>query len=220
MSFDLVTVRVGSPDKAVDIPVYRELLSSVSPYFRGAFEGDFKEAAAGVVPLTDVTEATFRIFLQWAHAQMHSCGSDVSIPDHSILPRTEPPAKLNSMVPAESHADPINANEGESDNEGGESNNGSTSSDSSTDTVLHCFDEITYKSHDATANELAELDKVYFQDECWTKNYNMSIFSYLKLYIFADKYSVHQLRDDVLTVILGQAFYWEGFLSGCVRGLT
>jgi hypothetical protein len=143
MSFDLVTVRVGSPDKAVDIPVYRELLSSVSPYFRDAFEGGFKEAAAGIIPLTDVTEATFRIFLQWAHAQMHSCGSDVSIPDHSILPRTEPTAKLGSMVPAESRADPITANEGESDNEGGESNNGSTSSDSSTDTVLHCFDEIT-----------------------------------------------------------------------------
>jgi hypothetical protein len=68
MSFDLVTVRVGSPDKAVDIPVYQELLSSVSPYFRGAFEGGFKEAAAGVVPSTGVTEATFRIFLQWAHA--------------------------------------------------------------------------------------------------------------------------------------------------------
>ena len=37
MSFEMVTVRVGEADVAVDIPVYRDQLSAVSLYFRGAF---------------------------------------------------------------------------------------------------------------------------------------------------------------------------------------
>jgi hypothetical protein len=204
MSFDLVTVRVGSPDKAVDIPVYRELLSSVSPYFRGAFEGDFKEAAAGVVPLTDVTEATFRIFLQWAHAQMHSCGSDVSIPDHSIFPRTASAAKVDGVVTAESNTGPNDSEEHESDDDEDESD--STSSTSSSKTLPKCFDKCGYQSH---AMSFDDIGKVYFNNEYWMRNYQMSAVLYLKLYIFADKYSVHQLRDDILTVMLGQASYWD-----------
>ncbi|CAN9372295.1 unnamed protein product [Alternaria alternata] len=60
----LVTVRVGEADTAVDIPIYRDRLSAVSPYFRGAFEGSFKEATDRNLSLTDVSEQTFRIFLQ------------------------------------------------------------------------------------------------------------------------------------------------------------
>ncbi|CAN9210927.1 unnamed protein product [Alternaria alternata] len=61
---DSVTVRVGEADTAVDIPIYRDRLSAVSPYFRGAFEGSFKEATDRNLSLTDVSEQTFRIFLQ------------------------------------------------------------------------------------------------------------------------------------------------------------
>jgi hypothetical protein len=61
--FDLVTIRVGEPEQAVDFPVYRDLLSSVSPHSRGAFEGVFKEATERVLPLKDVTQQIFRIFL-------------------------------------------------------------------------------------------------------------------------------------------------------------
>jgi hypothetical protein len=63
MSFEMVTVRVGEADAAVDIPVYRDHLSAVSPYFRGAFEGSFKEATDRNLSLTDVSEQTFRMFL-------------------------------------------------------------------------------------------------------------------------------------------------------------
>ena len=52
----MVTVRVGEADVAVDIPVYRDQLSAVSLYFRGAFEGPFKEATDRILPLTDVSE--------------------------------------------------------------------------------------------------------------------------------------------------------------------
>lgn len=56
MSFDIVTVRVGESDYAVYIPVHREVLAAVSPYFRGAFEGGFREATKRTILLTDVTE--------------------------------------------------------------------------------------------------------------------------------------------------------------------
>ena len=35
--------------------------------------------------MTDVTEQTFRTFLQWAHAQLYSSGFEEPIPDQSIL---------------------------------------------------------------------------------------------------------------------------------------
>jgi hypothetical protein len=56
MTFELVTLRVGEPDVAVDIPVYREVLAGISPYFHGAFKGSFKEATDKFLPLTDVSE--------------------------------------------------------------------------------------------------------------------------------------------------------------------
>jgi hypothetical protein len=44
MSPDIVTIRVGDLEVAVAFPVYYEVLCAVSPYFRGAFDGGFKEA--------------------------------------------------------------------------------------------------------------------------------------------------------------------------------
>jgi hypothetical protein len=94
----IVTVRIGQPNTTVDVPVQRELISSVSLYFRSAFDGAFRETTEGVIPLTDVTEETFQIFLKWAHAQLRSPDSDVSVPDLSILPRHPLSVKTNSMV--------------------------------------------------------------------------------------------------------------------------
>jgi hypothetical protein len=56
-----------------------------------------------------------------------------------------------------------------------------------------------------------DREKFFYEDEYWCKNYQMSIVWYLKLYIFADKYSVHQLRDDIMTAFLGQPHYWEWY---------
>jgi hypothetical protein len=207
MSFKLATVRVGKPDATVDVSVYRDLLSSVPPYFRGAFECGFKEATYGAVPLTDVTEETFRIFLQWVHAQLHSSASDVSIPDHSLLTRTASTAKSDTVVLVESLANIHNANEDESGNEEDESSNDGDESDNDNDPDdpsinirRSAFDEAGYKIC-ATSDD--ERDKLYYMDDCWVKSYQMSFVSYLNLYIFADKYSVRQLRADILTAMLG-----------------
>lgn len=84
----MVTVRVGEADAAVNIPVYRDHLSAVSPYFRGAFEGSFKEATDRNLSLTDVSEQTFRMFLQWANIQVNSqSGGDSMTAPEPLLPK-------------------------------------------------------------------------------------------------------------------------------------
>jgi hypothetical protein len=69
MSFELVTIRIGEPP--VDIPVYRDFLCSVTPYFNGAFKGSFLEAEDRTINLPDVRESTFRAFLEWCHLLLH-----------------------------------------------------------------------------------------------------------------------------------------------------
>jgi hypothetical protein len=39
-----------------------------------------------------------------------------------------------------------------------------------------------------------EYDKLYFNNEEWLTDFRSTMTSYLRLYIFADKYNVHQLR--------------------------
>jgi hypothetical protein len=70
------------------------------------------------------------------------------------------------------------------------------------------FDETGYKIHHLTDED---RERLFYEDEYWYKNYQMSMVSYLKLYIFAYKYSVHQFRDDTMTAILGQSRYWEWY---------
>jgi len=197
MSFHLVTIRVGEPDHAVDIPVYRELLSSVSPYFRGAFEGGFKEATNRTIPLTDVTEQTFRIFLSWANAQLQQ-SAPVPVPHLSILPRG----------PAAVAADGATAGDSRMDATEDDVDRSVTSAESLRQVLGTAFDEHGYQPWLVSDTKLCAM---YYDDEAWVKNAKMSLVSYLNLYIFADKYSVHQLRDDILTAMLGQAFAWDWY---------
>jgi hypothetical protein len=124
--------------------------------------------------LTDVTEQTFRIFLQWVQAQLRPSGSQVRIPGPHVLRRTLPcPTEDVRIRVVETPMD-------------------------------KAFDEEGYRIHPLIDED---REKFFYKDEYWCKNYQMSIVSYLKLYIFADKYSVHQLRDDTITAILGQSHY-------------
>jgi len=87
MSFDIVTIRVGDAEAATDLPVYRELLSAASPYFRAAFEGGFKEAEQRLITLDDVSKQTFRLFLTWLHAQREqsTMNTVATVPNSKIL---------------------------------------------------------------------------------------------------------------------------------------
>lgn len=198
-SLELVTIRIGKD--LIEIPVYRELFSSVSPYFRNAFDGSFKEATDGTIPLPDITEATFRTFLQWAHAQLHSSSRLADVPDRSILPRnpsSEAHADLASNEPGAS----INTEDGSDESDGTEADDtGSNSSSSESVGDSEALSEA--KAFDESDYMCLPDGSMYFDDEIWIKHFNMSSISYLNLYVFADKYSVHQLRDDIMTAIHG-----------------
>jgi hypothetical protein len=62
-----VEIIVGEEEKA--FMVYKELVCFHSEYFRGAFEGSFRESEEKSIVLADVTESTFRLFQVWLYAQ-------------------------------------------------------------------------------------------------------------------------------------------------------
>ncbi|KAL1793565.1 hypothetical protein ACET3X_008547 [Alternaria dauci] len=164
MSFDMVTVSVGEADTAVNIPVYRDQLSAVSPYFRGAFEGSFKEATDRNLPLTDVSEQTFRMFLQWMYVQISSQPGGASKPAPDALvdkPTTKSEDKIRT-IPA--------------------------------------IDEEGYYDEDFPNG--GKMYNSNWKDLEPENNYQLMVTSFLRLYVFADKYDVPQLREDILTALV------------------
>ncbi|KAG9195895.1 hypothetical protein G6011_01016 [Alternaria panax] len=56
---------------------------------------------------------------------------------------------------------------------------------------------------------------------CWDNqegldSYGLMLFSFLRLYVFADKYNVPQLRDDVFTALIAQSSAWKAVPHSCV----
>ncbi|KAI4935537.1 uncharacterized protein J4E92_002828 [Alternaria infectoria] len=189
-----VTVRVGEADASVDIVVYRNILSAVSPYFRSAFEGSFVEATDRLISLTDVTEQTFRMFLRWTQIQAHNN----QLPSGTIVP---PPAILvpNSTT-QHGHATATGPAELQPPHPARSGPNAETLPD-----TTRALDEPGY--HQLTHSE--DTDKLYFENPEWFEGYCLSLLSFLRLYVFADKYNVPQLRDDVLTAVLAQSISWN-----------
>ncbi|KAH6843803.1 hypothetical protein B0T12DRAFT_421148 [Alternaria alternata] len=172
MSFDMVTVRVGEVGAAVDIPVYRDQLSAVSPYFRGAFKGSFKEATDRNLRLTDVSEQTFRIYLQWANVQVNSQsgGGSMTAPETLLRKPTTKFAKNPITIPA-------------IDEEG-------------------YFDKIDF-----------DVDELFRMNLEWQDDYRLLRVSFLRLYVFADKYDIPQFRDDIMTALISHSRTWEWISS-------
>jgi len=192
MDLASVTVRVGEADASVDMTVYHDILSAVSPYFRGAFEGSFVEATDRLISLTDVTEQTFRMFLQWTQTQNDQLPSGATVPSPAILvPKSTTqhghetatgPAELQPPHPARSGP------------------NAETLPD-----TTRALDEPD--DHQLTHSE--DTDNLYFENPEWFEGYCLSLLSFLRLYVFADKYNVPQLRDDVLTAVVSLSFSWN-----------
>lgn len=62
---DLVTIEVG-PEKKV-FHVYKDVLTSASPYFKAAFEGEFREATEKRIYVEDISTSTFEAFMDWLY---------------------------------------------------------------------------------------------------------------------------------------------------------
>ncbi|KAF2676698.1 hypothetical protein K458DRAFT_351229, partial [Lentithecium fluviatile CBS 122367] len=136
-------VSVG--ERLVRIPVYKVVLCAVTPCFRNAFEGQFKEAEESSIRLPDIFEQTFRIFLHWAHFQV----------------------QLEGFV----------------------------------------FDE-NNSSNDARFIVNEPVDN-YCTNEKWLAKYKTPMMVFLRIYVLADRYPIRQLRDDILSSMLGHAIGYE-----------
>ncbi|KAL8897100.1 MAG: hypothetical protein Q9207_007384 [Kuettlingeria erythrocarpa] len=68
LTSDIVTIFVG-PDKKA-FPIHKTLLSSKSTFFRGAFEGGFKEAADRTLTLAEDDPNCFGRYVLWIYNQI------------------------------------------------------------------------------------------------------------------------------------------------------
>lgn len=179
MNFDMVLVRVGKPADAVDIMVYRHLICSVSTFFRGAIDRSFLGVKEGTITLRDVSEATFRTFLAWLHSQ--------------YLPASPPEPLLGysngSKVVTNIAGDAVNSKV----NPAGRRR-----------PRKRIFDEyVSGKSPVLRILGPEELDRRFHSNPAWQNTYQEVVKALVRLYIFADRYSIPQLRDDVMSTYVG-----------------
>ncbi|KAF9695042.1 hypothetical protein EKO04_006998 [Ascochyta lentis] len=195
MSLDIVQVHIED----TSILVYKDLLTSVSPYFQKAFDGSFKEAQERSITLEGVSEQTFRTFLHWVHVQSLQYDTSSAALDFNALLTPDEATKLGTSVNN-------NATAIEETNSGNVENDESdTKSEASSKDVAHgtlAFDEETFY----TCCETADL---FYANMIWTDNVDRFYLCMAKLFTFADKYSVPQLRDDILTALVGQCWRWN-----------
>jgi hypothetical protein len=195
-------VNVGEP--AIAIPVNKDIICSAAPYFNNYFNGPFMEGGSKTMSLPDVAEGSFRIFLRWAYARV-TAQERLGSPPRDMCQKTD--VNNNSDKPTQSMRETTtNSRSNSSRASGGRKRlwwekpcpagyDGFDLNDS------HCCARYRDKSlsHDEPdarlSKDTAEIDSI--------------LFPLLELYIFADKYSVHQLRDDILTALFYNMIDWE-----------
>jgi hypothetical protein len=69
-----IELRVGRD--RVPIMVHKELLCYCSEFFRGAFEGGFRESEEKSLGLSYVEREVFRLFQHWLYAQTSRCEAE------------------------------------------------------------------------------------------------------------------------------------------------
>ncbi|KAF2128459.1 hypothetical protein P153DRAFT_357809 [Dothidotthia symphoricarpi CBS 119687] len=65
----MVDIIVGRGHEQKSFMVYKDLLCHYSEYFRGAFDGQFRESEEKTTNLREVSESTFRLFQCWLYGQ-------------------------------------------------------------------------------------------------------------------------------------------------------
>jgi hypothetical protein len=184
MGFETVLVRVGKP--SVDILVYRDLVCSVSSFFRGSIDRSFLGVKEGTITLRDVSEATFRTFLAWCHSQ--------------CLPGSTPNGLLVSPNYLKDHQDAndkvVNTKSLAINGNGNGNGNGRSRT--------RMFDEyVSGKSPLLRSIGAEQLEALFHGNPAWQATYQEVVKALVRLYIFADRYNVPQLRDDVMSTYIG-----------------
>ena len=69
------------------------------------------------------------------------------------------------------------------------------------------FDTNTFR--EIMDQDVDVLNQRYYENPDWLAWHEATLISLLLLYIFADKYSVHQLRDDIMSAAMGHVLAWN-----------
>jgi hypothetical protein len=192
MNLDTVTLKIGQ----AEITVHKALLTTVSEYFRKAFDGPFKEANDRSITIEGVSERSLRMFLQWTYAQsLQFDTSSAALKFDAVLPPDVAKGIKQEATTSVEFTDTIEEAEDES----------TTTADSETGSDP-LFDEKRY--HAVYADDNGYL---YYENKKWSENAYKLYLGLTELYILAHKYSVPQLCDDVVTAFVGQCWKWYWF---------
>jgi len=168
--------------------VHKDLLCAHSEYFQRAFKGKFQESEDGFTRVTDVSEATFKIFQQWLYGQL--------IRDAVSVRKT--PYEIVTMGEDEDE----NAHNGKRTE-----NNAANATDNDDDDDEDADSEEEVEGEDDDEGEEMEDDEDQAEDEDAENEvavyYYQLMESIVELYVLADRYETRQLRNDVITTLRG-----------------
>lgn len=167
-------------DPAVAISVSKDILCRAGPYFRNCFNGPFKEAERKIISLPDVNKEYFRLFLKWAH-------------DNAQMQQNGNYSTGGVLVSIDS----AGSYGGHSDYRMQFFHQKFTSYDYHQIHLndSHCCARYSKDKGPPTLDKGTAVDSILYPP--------------LVLYIFADQYSVHQLRDDIITALFYNMLDWE-----------
>jgi hypothetical protein len=183
MGQDLVELFVG--ENETKFVVHKELLCAHSDYFQRAFKGKFQESEDGFIRVTEVSEATFRIFQQWLYGQL--------IRDAISVRKT--PYEIATM----------GLDEDENGHNGIETENDAANAmddDDDDDDDNSSEEEVEGEGEDEDEDEEMQDDEEDAENEVAIYYYQL-MESIVELYVLADRYETRQLRNDVITALRG-----------------
>lgn len=195
MSFDIVTVNVGNPEKAIH--VHKEVLCRSSPYFRNAFSGQFKEANAATFSLFDVSEQTFRVYVQWAYSQIyigHFQGDTYLVPDTNEVIQDGKMTAGGFTQPTSLKHQGHARDKRPQDSELEETNDFGIKNEE-----LNWGRE--WKENSINDKRIHE-GRMRLNRNCRSQ-FDHLVHGFLDMFIFADMYDIPQLRDDIISAMIG-----------------
>ncbi|KAF2750435.1 hypothetical protein M011DRAFT_484252 [Sporormia fimetaria CBS 119925] len=190
IGYEVVTMLVG--ESAVAIPIHKNVLCFVSAYFRAYLDGGFAESESKTISLPDASEGIFGVFTRWAYRHFGRwSGTTRVIPP--MRTKYAPPASLGPVFESFDDSSPSRS-AGEPSETAGE-----TASDAAS---VKSFDFANVYMCPILGEDSLTEKHFPYDDHCCICS---------SIYVFADKYVVDQLRDDILTAIFVLSLHWESF---------
>lgn len=187
----MVTVEVG-PEKEHFV-VHQSVICEKSNYFAKALCGTFQEGITGFVRLPDISPVIFRIFLVWLyHGKFAYVATDAGIDvDFASLTITDedledkPIHQTDVSQPDDTENDSVVSDDSETER-------GTFGTTKSTVTVDDPKVQMSSSTRSANNTVLNKSKHDEENPESW------AFLVFIKLYVFAERFDIHQLRADAL----------------------